>query len=161
MKEYFISLILISFACGIVDMLSPKEDIGKYIRFAFGICIFCILISPVRNFFHSLSDVTEFLDNSLDDITSTEEYYENIFKHSLKSSTAEEVSELVKNKISSDMKINKDCFDVDVYIEEDDNGYYIKSAVVKIHSGGIFIDAGSVIDYFEENFDASCAVVYS
>ena len=89
------------------------------------------------------------------------EYYENIFKYSLKSGTAEEVSLLVKDKISSDMKINKDSFDIDVHIEEDSNGYYIKSVVVKIHSGGIFIDAGSVIEYFEENFDASCAVVYS
>ena len=161
MKEYFISLILISFACGIVDMLSPKEDIGKYIRFACGICIFCILVSPVKNFMHSLTDITELLDNSLDDITSTEEYYENIFKGSLKSGTAEEVSLLVKNKISSDMKINKDSFDIDVYIEEDNNGYYIKSAVVKIRSGGIFIDSGAMIDYFEENFGASCTVVYS
>ncbi len=160
MKEYFISLVLISVACGIVDMLSPREDIGKYIRFLCGICIFCILISPVRNFLRSLGGVAELLDSSLGEIRNTEEYYENIFKDSLRNGTAEDASMLVKSKIASDMKINKDSFDVEVYLAEDSSGYYIKSAVVKIYQNGIFIDASAVVEYLEKTLDASCVVVY-
>ena len=160
MKEYFISLILISVACGIIAMLSPRDDIGKYIRFLCGICVFCILISPVRNFLNSLADVAIFLDNSLGEITNTEDHYENIFKDSLKSGTAEDTSALIKNKVSSDMKIDKESFDIEIYLGEDDNGYYIKSSVVKIYQNGIFVDASAVVEYLEELLDVSCVVVY-
>ena len=47
MREYMMTLMTVSVICGVIGVLSPKEDMGKYLSFVCGICALGIIVAPI------------------------------------------------------------------------------------------------------------------
>ena len=74
MREYVIVLIGSVLVCSLAVMLSPEGEKGmaQYVKLAAGLCVLCVLISPLTSFVSSISELIEQnrsfdgTDNSLD-----------------------------------------------------------------------------------------------
>ena len=154
MAEYLITLVTVSIVCGIVSILSPKGDTGKYVSFICGICILGIMVDPIADVIKNFDGLSDSIDKSF--VEDSKEYYENIFKDNLKKVSVEQAERLTEEKLSDDLKIKRDTFDVQLIFEDGS----VRKAVVTIFPSGISIDTGEVIGYIEAILKCPCVIIY-
>ena len=158
MEEYLLSLISISVLCGIVSILTPNGDSGKYISFLCGICVLCVMLGPITSVLDESKELAEIIEDSIYD--TDEEYYDAIFKEYLKDGSEEEISSFLKSKMSEELNIDPKKFGVSVFLEERQNNFCVQKAVVTIFSSGIALDAKEMSEYLTELLGCSCVIVY-
>ena len=154
MAEYLITLVTASIVCGIVSILSPKGDTGKYVSFICGVCILGIMVDPIADVIKNFDGLSDSIDKSF--VEDSKEYYENIFKDNLKKGSVEQAERLTEEKLSDDLKIKRDTFDVQLIFEDGS----VRKAVVTIFPSGISIDTGEVIGYIEAILKCPCVIIY-
>ena len=158
MKEYLISLMSLAILCGVVGILSPRGDIGKYIKFIMGLCALGVIISPIKVFVQSVEGFAPSFGDTLFD--SNEDYYENLFNNSLSEGSKAEIERLLEKNISEKFNVNTDGFDVSVSISEAEEKATVEKVVLTIYSSGILLDGNAAINYIDSILECSCVVVY-
>lgn len=154
MAEYLITLVTVSIVCGIVSILSPKGDTGKYVSFICGVCILGIMVDPIADVIKNFDGLSDSIDKSF--VEDSKEYYENIFKDNLKKESVEQAEQMTEERLSADLNIERESFAVQLLLEDNT----VKKAVVTIFPSGISIDTGEVIGYIEAILKCPCVIIY-
>ena len=158
MSEYLICLMSFFAVYGAINVLSPKGDMEKYIKFLCGICVLCIIAGPVLSALRGTEEVFSVLEDP--SFETSEEYYNELFEKYLSDGAASEISAFAEDKISEELGIKKEGFDISVILEKENGGRYIlKQAVLKILPYGIAIDAQAAARKAEELLGCSCTII--
>lgn len=158
MRGYLISIVAVSVFCGAVEILSPQNDMRKYVRLLCGICVLCIIAEPLTSVFKSFGGLFDGMADA--DIEISQSDYTKIFEDSLRSGAADEVARYVKEKLSEEMNISGDKFDVSVVLEEKEGSYHAARATVRIFPSGLALDAKEMVNALGNILDCPCAVIY-
>ena len=154
MAEYLIALVSASVVCGVISILSPKGDTGKYVSFICGLCMLGVMVTPIADVIKNFDSLSEYVEGSF--VEDSKKYYEKVFEDNLKNESIEQAEMLIEEKLSEDLKIERKAFSVQLIFE----GKAIKKAVFTIFPSGIAIDTGAVIRYIEATLDCPCVIVY-
>ena len=158
MRGYLISIVAVSVFCGVVDILSPQNDMRKYLRLLCGICVLCIITEPLTSVFKNFGGLLEGLAETDIEISQTD--YTKIFEDNLRRGAADEVARCVKDRISVKMNISDDKFDVSVVLDEKEGSYGAIRATVRIFPSGLALDAKQIADMVGNILDCPCTVIY-
>lgn len=158
MREYIITLMMVSVVCGVISVLSPKEDMGKYVSFVCGICALGIIVTPITELIKRAEEFPDILGDRLENYD--EEFYENTFEESIVAGSVKQAESILKNDLSQELNLDQDSFDIALSVERSENSISVKRATVTIYPKGLTIDARSVIEYIEKNLGCSCMIIY-
>ena len=158
MREYIMTLMTMSVVCGIIGVLSPKEDIGKYISLVCGICALVIIISPITELLRKAERLPDLLDDELG--AYEEGFYESAFENSVVEGSVRQAEGILKDKLSRELNIDPESFDITLTVEKGQSSLSVKRATVIIYPQGIVIDAKEVIEYIENEIRCTCVVIY-
>ena len=158
MREYIITLMTVSVVCGVISVLSPKEDMGKYVSFVCGICALGIIVTPITELIKRAEEFPDILGDRLENYD--EEFYENTFEESIVAGSVKQAESILKNDLSQELNLDQDSFDIALSVERSENSISVKRATVTIYPKGLTIDARSVIEYIEKNLGCSCMIIY-
>ncbi|MBE6660959.1 MAG: hypothetical protein E7605_06105 [Ruminococcaceae bacterium] len=70
MKEYIIGLFALALCCAVVELLSPEGEgggIARHIKLMTGLCLLCVLVTPVVSLLRSGIDLPGRLEAALSD----------------------------------------------------------------------------------------------
>ena len=158
MKGYLISIAAVSVFCGVVDLLSPQNDMRKYLKLLCGICVLCIIAEPLTSVFKNFGGLLEGMADSEIEISQSD--YTKMFEDNLRRGAADEVARYVKEKLSEELNASAEDFDLSVVLEEKEGSYRAVRATVRIFRSGLALNAGEMVNAVENILDCPCAVIY-
>ena len=124
MREYVIVLIGSVLVCSLAVMLSPEGEKGmaQYVKLAAGLCVLCVLISPLTSFVSSISELIE-QNRSFDGTDNSLDNFEKIYNESLLDASGEEIANALESMLCREFGFKND--EIDVYVElcEGEDGY--------------------------------------
>ena len=139
MKEYIISIVLVSLICSIVKIISPNaegEGLSGHIKLVCGLCIICVVINPAIKAVEWIGnlDFSEIADVSQD--KDKYEEYESVFNEYLSLSQSDYIKTQIKLILQDKFGIDLSEVDVKLYIIEDENGAKQLERVTLLLCGG-------------------------
>ena len=163
MREYIVVLIGSVLICSFAVMLTPESEkgISKYVKLAAGLCMLCILISPLSSFSSALTEIIElndFFQGSENELTELE----RIYNESLLDAGEEEIAKGLKSMLCSKFGFKSDKIDVYIELCESENGYLPECVTVVLwqSSETLFADPHKIIEYVNGLLDCRCEIIY-
>jgi hypothetical protein len=158
MREYMMTLMTVSVICGVIGVLSPKEDMGKYLSLVCGICALGIIVAPITELIKKADELPDML--GYESGSYDEEFYEKTFEDSIVEGSINQAESILENNLSGELDIDRESFDITLSVERVQSVLRVKRATVTIYPKGLTIDARSVIEYIEKNLGCSCMIIY-
>ena len=108
MKNYLLTIILVSICISIADIISPLEKgINKYTKTIGVLIILCVIISPISKVIQNIDE--SFFDKLLDDLSinddDTQNKYEDILISYLNNFSISEINAQIKNILNQEFTI--------------------------------------------------------
>ena len=163
MREYVIVLIGSVLVCSLAVMLSPEGEKGmaQYVKLAAGLCVLCVLISPLTSFVSSISELIE-QNRSFDGIDNSLDNFEKIYNESLLDASGEEIANALESMLCREFGFKND--EIDVYVElcEGEDGYLPECVTVALWQSAntLFADPHDIIEYVNGLLDCRCEIIY-
>lgn len=137
MKEYIISIVLVSLICSIVKIISPGgegEGLSRHIKLVCGLCIICVIINPLLG---AVEWLKNFDFSAISDVSGTEdkyEEYESIFSGYLTLSQSDYIKTQIKDMLQKEFDIDPSDVDVMLYIKEENGEKKLERVTLLLHS---------------------------
>ena len=159
MKEYFASVMALTFIGGRVVSLAPEGASQRYLRLLVGLAVTGCIITPIFSFLGDnvlLGD----LEYELPEVESDVLNYEEIYKTSIINAGASEAEKVLESEILQ--AVNGKYGDVDVVINacEKSGEIYIDTVQLLIYPSGIALDPHFMQKHISERLGRECEVIY-
>ena len=149
MTSYFETLLLVSGACAVLSLFSPKGKSGKGVQFVLSLVLLFCLISPLSGL----------LDGELSfkgDFPYQEEEGEKIWEERL----IREVERGIKASLAERFSLKESDFEVKIRADIVDRTVLVRHLTLSLSKGAVAADIPSVRRYITENTGAECEVIY-
>lgn len=162
MKEKLLSIVFISIAMGICELVIPKySGIEKYIRILGSLCIVCIIATSFvnainnidKNFFDELKE--ELID--FEDMNNDE--YEAILQNYLNEFSESELKSKIKEILKEIFDIENDESEIVVFTNVSKDGLELKKIQILLSGKSIFKNPYTIEDYFNKLLSCECEVL--
>lgn len=159
MKEYFASVMAITFIGGIVVSLAPEGASQRYLRLLVGLAVTGCIITPIFSFFGD-NVLHSDLEYELPEVENDALNYEEIYNNSIISAGVSEAEQVLENEILQ--ALNGKCGSIDVVINacEKSGEIYIDSVQLLIYPSGIALDPHFMQKHISERLGRECEVIY-
>ena len=162
MKNYLLTIILVSICISIADIISPLEKgINKYTKTIGVLIILCVIISPISKVIQNIDE--SFFDKLRDDISinddDTQNKYEDILISYLNNFSISEINAQIKNILNQEFTIpNEEC---EVIIISDQAGEKLSISKIQILLSGksVFKNPYEIENYFSNLLKCDCIVL--
>ncbi len=158
MKAYIISVIVAGVIAAIVSTLSPeggRGGIGKNVRFAIGLMMIIVCLSPLTEFISAIKDLD--VDSILPDVDNGAQGYEEYFNESYENAEKENLARGIRVMLSDRFGIDESEVDVSVVIGESDGEKRLSRIFIRLYGAAIWKDTGEIEAYFGELF--GCEII--
>ena len=160
MKEYFVVLISMVFAGGILISLTPPGSFQKYMRFLCGIAVSGCIMMPLLSgeVFEKtyIGDWDKYWDSENDVMLN----YDEIYNSSLKHASAKNAEEYIKSLVTKEIKAQKGDIDIRVITSEKSEEICIERIEVIIYPSGINLDPRKIQNIVYELLECECIIMY-
>lgn len=160
MKEYIMSIMVVSLLGSVILSLSPRSGSGSTLRFLCGLCAVCTVTMPVISLFKG----GNVLSDSVGDIFVAENvnygFYDEIYNEAFKNADALNVETTLKNRISQEFNAGYEDFDLNFVLSQNSDEKYTNTIELLIYPSGMYIDPHSVENYIKEIFDCEFTTIY-
>ncbi len=156
--EYFSTVIGVAVICSICALISPDGG-APYVKLVGGLCVLCVLISPLSSIIENTVDHIED-ENFFEDMYGDASVFENvedIFDKALADASEGEIESGLKSLICRTFELREE--DVEVYVALDEGS--LSDASVCLAGRAVFADPHEIIKYVEEMLSCRCEIVYS
>ena len=164
MKEYIFILIGVSIICGIVQTLAPDssgDGIKKHVKLVSSLCILCLILAPISTIISGLSENGLKLGEWWGEGEVSEERYAEVYKESMEQYTAEELGEKCKNMVADRFEIDRDIFDVNVFVVCENERLTVDRAVLSLHKTTDQNDPRLILEYISSLLECECEIIYT
>ena len=162
MKNYLLTIILVSICIGLADVISPLENgINKYTKTIGVLIILCVIISPISKVIQNIDE--NFFDKIRDDLSindnDTQNKYEDIFINYLNNFSISEINTQIKNILNQQFTIpNEEC-EVIIISEEAGEKLSISKIQILISGKSVFKNPYQIENYFSNLLKCECIVL--
>lgn len=166
MKNYIISVIIVSVCSSIAMRIIPENDksgTGKGVKLLCMLCVICTLIVPLLPFIKNYSSVKIWIDDLLlsfelkTDIDDSD--YNKMFDQSLNNVTISCVEDSVKSFLNERFSISTDNVSVEAEVISDDDGKRTLSSVnVTLYGDAVWKNPYRIEEEIERNYGCECVV---
>ena len=158
MQEYLMALIGVSLLGGIVRMLAPEGDLGKYLRLTVGLCLLCAMLQPL---FGILADGEEFAwDGWLEETEYETPNYDEIYNQALQRGAKKEAEEFIKTEIYREFSFSEESAEVEAVFLSENEIISLSEVRVLLRGEGVLTDPREIIAFVRAEWDCPCVVVY-
>ena len=162
MKNYLLTIILVSICIGLADVISPLENgINKYTKTIGVLIILCVIISPISKVIQNIDE--NFFDKIRDDLSindnDTQNKYEDIFINYLNNFSISEINTQIKNILNQQFTIpNEEC-EVIIISEEAGEKLSISKIQILLSGKSVFKNPYQIENYFSNLLKCECIVL--
>ena len=162
MKNYLLTIILVSICIGLADVISPLENgINKYTKTIGVLIILCVIISPISKVIQNIDE--NFFDKIRDDLSindnDTQNKYEDIFINYLNNFSISEINAQIKNILNQQFTIpNEEC-EVIIISEEAGEKLSISKIQILLSGKSVFKNPYQIENYFSNLLKCECMVL--
>lgn len=162
MKNYLLTIILVSICIGLADVISPLENgINKYTKTIGVLIILCVIISPISKVIQNIDE--NFFDKIRDDLSindnDTQDKYEDIFINYLNNFSISEINTQIKNILNQQFTIpNEEC-EVIIISEEAGEKLSISKIQILLSGKSVFKNPYQIENYFSNLLKCECIVL--
>lgn len=162
MKEYLMSVILISAAIGICEALAPvSEGIGRYVRYIGLLCILAAVISPIAKGISKIGDGS--FDDLRDSITEgaedAEKDHSEKLKEYLRRFSENEYKAQIGEMLEEMFGVPRDESTVVLTLGTSESGACVKRIQILLEGRSIFKNPYKIEEYFSSLTGAECQVL--
>ena len=162
MKNYLLTIILVSICISIADIISHLEKgINKYTKTIGVLIILCVIISPISKVIQNIDE--SFFDKLRDDLSinddDTQNKYEDILISYLNNFSISEINAQIKNILNQEFTIpNEEC---EIIIISEQNGEKLSISKIQILLTGksVFKNPYIIENYFSNLLKCDCVVL--
>ena len=156
MTEYIfllLGVLVISFVAG---MIAPESSIKRYISMLVSLCLISAVLGPVGELIESAWDK----GFDIPSVNDTESDYSGVFNETLISGNETSFCALLKLKMSGELGIPDEQFDVfaDMCISEGE--YKLESLSIMLYGKGITQDPARIRQYTRDLLGVECEIIY-
>ncbi len=149
MASYFETLLLVSGACALLSLLSPKGKSGKGVQFVLSLVLLSCLVFPLSGLLDS--------DPSFEgDFSYGKEEGDTIWEERL----IEEVARGIKASICERFSLKEKEIEVTVSADVIDNTVLVRHLTLSLSGSALTCDLPSIRRYITDNTGAECEVIY-
>ena len=162
MKNYLLTIILVSICIGLADVISPLENgINKYTKTIGVLIILCVIISPISKVIQNIDE--NFFDKIRDDLSindnDTQNKYGDIFINYLNNFSISEINTQIKNILNQQFTIpNEEC-EVIIISEEAGEKLSISKIQILLSGKSVFKNPYQIENYFSNLLKCECIVL--
>lgn len=163
MKNYIITLIVVSAFSGIVHILAPEssgDQLRKQIKLVTSLCVLCIAIVPLTGLLRELDGANFDFLSKYTDREELEGRYEDIFKDNLGAYTAQSVANGSEKLLGERFGLDGGDISVRVSVSELEGELFVDRVIVVLHRGALMTDPREIADYIENLLDCECEIIY-
>ncbi len=149
MTSYFETLLLVSGACALLSLLSPKGKSGKGVQFILSLSLLSCLVFP------------------LTDLSSGDLSFEGNFSYGEEEGEAlreerliEAVAKGIERAICERFSLKESEIGVTVKADVIDNTVLVRHLTLSLSGGAVIADLPSIRRYITDNTGAECEVIY-
>ena len=159
MKEYFITIMAVALAGGMILSLMPRGSSARYVRLLCGLCTVGCVAFPIVGFFDGELDREGIL--SIFDYEERErEYYEEIYNNNLNNSEIENAEKTLKSEIIKEFSAKNGDIDVRIITKEKSGEFFIENVEVTIYPSGLTLDPKRIEGYVQKRLGCPCEFFY-
>jgi len=160
MNKYLISIIIVSIAIGLCNIISPKhKGIEKHIKLVGMLIILSVAISPIVK---ALDDADfNFLESIKEKIsagTENQDDYNQILKEYLTSFSLAEAKEYIKSDLIEEYDIPEGECEIIIEIDQSENETKIKRISVLLSGYSVFKNPYEIEQYLSQNYECDAQV---
>lgn len=159
MKEYFISVIVVSLVGSMVVSMASGNSAAKHLKLLCGLCTVACIVFPLTAAFGVSFDKEDVVQLFACE-TNEKEYYDEIYNLSLNKSEIKNAENILKGDIVKELSLSKDDFDVNIIAEENNGEFYISTVRINIYTSGISINPRYIEQYILNRLGCGCEFVY-
>ena len=159
MKEYFISIMAVSLVGSVIIAMVSGNSTSKYLKLLCGLCMVGCIVFPLTSVANWSLDSENIL-KKFDYENGQEKYYDEIYNSSLGKFEIINAEISLKSEILKELSASNDDFDLNIITNQNADGFYISSVVIKVHSSGIDIDPRRIEKYVLKRLNCPCEIVY-
>lgn len=155
MKEYIISILVISIICFVARELLSTSNMAKHISFISGLCIFTVAIMPLISVIDGISDI------SFDEMLNGEEVateYESVFDSYIENAEID----LIKRDIRADLakRFSLDESELKINIKYDYRSEArLERVSVTLLGRAVFADSNAIKSYLDSRLSCETVVI--
>lgn len=163
MKEYLLSIIIISIGVSIFELLAPSnEGLLKYIRLIAALCILCVIIAPLNVIGETLSD--NLLENLKDNLTGNskeelEDQYNNLLNEYLNNYSIDSFNNQIESLLKDNFGIPESECEVNTYTTFENGKLTITEIQILLSGNSIFQNPYTIEKYISNLCTAECKVL--
>ncbi|MBR6679904.1 MAG: hypothetical protein IKL59_01455 [Clostridia bacterium] len=156
MKEYIFLLLGVIVISGVIGMIAPETPIKRYVSLLIALCILSAAVKPIGE----LIGMAEGAELGIFSGEGSEMDYESVYRETLISGNEESFCRLLKSKMSRELGIDPEHFDVyaDMYIS--DSEYKLERVSVVLYGMGITQDPEKLRSYTGDLLGVECEIIY-
>lgn len=162
MRDYILTLSLISVFCGIIHILTPSGEGGglkNNVRLISALSVLCIALFPVGDFLIELRDRDfKFYDGELEENQNVD--YEAEFCDAMLEYSNESVSQLSEKMLIEKFDMESGDVSVVLFSCVENNNIKIERADLEIHFGGITYPPEPLREALENFLGCECRIIY-
>ena len=156
MKESIFLLLGVIVISGFISMLAPETSLKRYLSLLTAICLLFAMLEPIGELVGSLESIE--LGNLHTETENKD--YESVYKETLISGNEESFCRLLKAKMSRELGIEAEHFDIRADMRISAGEYKLESLSVILCGMGITQDPKQLKDYTSELFGIECEIIY-
>lgn len=153
MKGYVLSLLVVGMVGAIVSVLAPEGErggIGRLVRFASGLCLIAVCMSPMASLIERLSRFD--FAGALPDATDMRQEYESAFENGYLLAEEANTREGIKRLLKDRFAIDESEVEVSLRLTDEKEGRRIERILITLYGQAIWKDTGEIERYLEALF---------
>lgn len=161
MNKYLISIIVISIAMGLCEIITPKYNgIDKYFKFISMLIILAVIISPIAKAIEELdNDFFEHLKEEISNIDKNESDYDKILNDYLLKYSVDEAKQYIKDMLNETFGISNDECEIKIYTNDQGNKMTVSKIQILLKGNAVFNNPYKIEEQISELYNASCEVL--
>lgn len=162
MKNYLLTIILVSICIGIANIVSPiSTGIFKYTKVIGILIILCVIISPISKVIQSIDEsfFDKIKDGLLIDDNDIQNQYEDILLNYLNEFSISEIKNQIKNILEQEFSIPQEECEISVYTIENNDELSISKIQILLFGKSIFKNPYEIELYFTNLLKCDCTVL--
>jgi hypothetical protein len=162
MRDYILTLTLISVFCGIIHILSPAGEGGGLkgnVRLISALAVLCVALFPIGDFLIQLRDrdISFSWDAPQDSLA---EEYEGELCEAMMKYSSESVAKICEKMLSEKFDIDEKDVSVVIFSSVENDNIKIERADLEIHVGAITHPPDPLKDALEDFLGVECRIIY-
>ncbi len=159
MTEYFITVMAVALAGGVIISLVPTGRTLSYVRLLCGLCTLCCVAFPLVNIVGGEFDKEEIL-SMFESNDENREYYDEIYNKKLTKAEIENANFILKSEIIKAFSLKSDAIDINIITNNDSDEIYILKVGITLHKSGVDTNPRELKDFVFERLGCETEIFY-